>query len=809
MRDLIYAVRALRRTPAFVAGTVLTLGLGLGALTALFAVVQAVLLAPVAVDQNRVVRIWKQDVERGGGNHPLSYPEFLSWRDSAQTFQHLAAINYGNVASLLTVTAGDQTATVGMTPVSSEFFAVVDGGPPLAGRWLQTTDDGAGEDLAAVASARLWRSIGNGDPSFVGRRLSLLGSARSVVVVGVAPDRLEYPLGTDLWMPIAALSRAGMLHSTIDNRQYWQFHLVGRMASGVSREMALAELTVLNRRTVAAFPADYRPMPVTVSPLLRTVVGDAEDILLFLLAAATLVLLIAGVNVGALMLMRASDRRRDLLVRIALGASSAKLFRHGLAESAILGSLSAVVGVAIALGLVRLVVFLGRDDVPRIERAGVDGTTLAVACAAAISWVLVVTTASTWRVARRGARSGIAHDRLGRHARPPRSLRMLAVVEIAVAVVVTIAAGLLLKSFVRLTAVDLGFNERNLAIMSVLLPRSNYPTAERRIAFHSALVEQLSALPGVHSASPAQTGPFTGGGLAAPLFFEGQTVDDAKTNPWASFEGVLPSFFETLGIPIIRGRAFDVSDRKGGQPVAIVSESIAQRYWPGQDPIGKQLRFESKDTEWITVVGVAGNTRYRDITTLELSVYFPAPQFFYFDPFTVAVRTSSDPGELISSIRRRITEEEPHATIVAPTTMETVVSGSLSRRRTALVVAGMFAVLAVLLAVVGVYGVVNYEVGSRVRELAVRSALGAEPRRLLAAVFGRTALLGAIGCATGTALALATTRGLEALLYEVRPLDSWTFAAAGAALLVLTLGAASLPARRAARVDPAAVLRME
>ena len=550
------------------------------------------LLAPVAVDQNRVVRIWKQDVERGGDNHPLAYHEFLSWRDDAKTFQHLAAINYGNVASLMTVGDGDRTATVGMTPVSSEFFAVVDGGPPLAGRWLQTTDDDAGVDLAAVASARLWRSIGNGDPAFVGRRLSLLGSARSVIVVGVAPDRLD-----TRWALICGCrSRRCRERECCIRRSTtgstWQFHLVGRMAPGVSREMALAELTVLNRRTVAEFPADYRPMPVTVAPLLRTVVGDAEDILLFLLAAAALVLLIAGVNVGALMLMRASDRRRDLLVRVALGASSAKLFRHGLAESAILGSLSAAVGVTIALGLVRLVVSLGRDDVPRIERAGVDGTTLAVACAVAISWVLLVATASTWRVARRGARSDIAHDRLGRHARPSRSLRTLVVVEIAVAVVVTISAGLLLKSFVRLSAVDLGFNERNLAVMSVLLPGSNYPTAERRIAFHSALTERLSALPGVVSASPVQTGPFTGGGLAAPFLFEGQTVDDARTNPWASFEGVLPSFFETLGIPVIRGRAFDAADRKGGQLVAIVSESIAQRYWPGQNPIGKHLRFE-------------------------------------------------------------------------------------------------------------------------------------------------------------------------------------------------------------------------
>lgn len=810
VHDLRYAIRTLRRSSFVAAITILTLALGIGGVTALFAIVNAVLLDPIVPDQDRVVRIWHHDVERGLPRAPISYPEFRAWREQARSFEGLAAIQYAD-ASSFPIIVDDQPSAVEVTPVSANFFAVLYGGAPRHGRWLEAADERAGAELAAVVSERFFRRAAGGDPAVVGSRLTF-GGARTALVVGVAPAEFEYPLGADIWVPIGRFfdGREGRF----DAAGHWlkHFELLGRLAPGVSWEQARAELAVIRHEFITPFPDDYRPMEIVIEPLLHTVVGNGGEVLLVLFAAAGLVFLIAGVNVGALLLMRASERRTELAVRVALGASHARLARQTLAEGVVLGVSGALGGLLIARVLLGIAQWLAPGSVPRIERATLDFGVLLFCGIAALLWLLAIGTVPVWSQRRIEAATGFGSCELVfRGVRGTRGLRLFTISEIAAAVVVAIGAGLLVQSFIHLQGIDRGFNSTNLAVFRLLLPESRYPDARTRLAFYERLLPHVIAVPGVMAASPVHLSPGTGiVGLSAPMLFEGQTPDEAATNPWGSWEPVTPSYFRTLGVPIVQGRSFSDADGRDTQPVAIVSEAVARRYWPNQNPLGKRLQFvRASQFPWATVVGVAADLRYRELTKNWLTVYFPAAQFFFFQPGSLVVRTASDPRALVPAIRQTIRSQEPHAALDSIETMDTLVARELSRPRTALTVAALFALMAVVLAAVGVYGVLSYEVRARGREIAVRSALGASPAQIFRAVLWRSVTLGGIGAVVGLVVALAVTRSLGSLLFQVEPADPPTFLAGAAALLGIVLIASYLPARRAADADPAAVLRTE
>jgi predicted permease len=383
------------------------------------------------------------------------------------------------------------------------------------------------------------------------------------------------------------------------------------------------------------------------------------------------------------------------------------------------------------------------------------------------------------------------------------------VVQIAAAVVVTIAGALLLRSFLRLEAIDRGFDPVNLSLVAVVTPEDRFPDRRARLALFDRLTRRLAGLPGVMSATSIHMGPGTGsGGLSARMLFEGQTPDEAKTNPYATFDSVMPSYFDTMGIPIVEGRPFSEADREGARRVVIVSQSVADRYWPGERAIGKTVRFEA-DAEPAEVVGVAREMRYRELTRTWLTVYFPAHEFFWFKPAALAVRTASAPAALVPSIRAALRVEEPTVAIAEVLGMPEALAAETSRQRTALAIIAFFAITATLLSAIGVYSVLGYEVGYRRRELAVRSALGADPARLFRAVVGRSAVLGIAGLAIGAAVALPATRALDSLLFEVDRADPVSFAASAGLMLIVTLVGASLPAIRAARTDPVSCLRSE
>jgi predicted permease len=810
MQDLTYALRGLRRSPLFAGMTLLTLSLGIGVVTALFAVVDAVILQPMADQQERVVRIWGNDVARGLDRVQVSYPEMKAWRDGGRSFEQMAAIQYAD-ASAVAIKVGDQSVPVQITPVSEGFFEVLSDAPPLYGRWIDSGDQATGADVVAVVSESFWRRLGGGDPGFVGRRLTRAGGAQSVRVIGVASAAIDYPLGTDLWMPLAAFyGPFSSSEKTFDSNAatFRQFHVLARLRPGVSLTQAQAELAVIDRNWLAQFPN----MPVTdveVAPLLEAVLGSSRQVLWFLFAAAGLVFVIAGVNVSALLLMRAAARAREVAVRLALGASRARLTRQTVIEGLVLGMLGGIGGVLVAQASLGVVSWLGPEEIPRIEQASIDLHVLAFSFGASLVWVLTFGTAPSWSRWVRGSAHALTQDFALRGARGTTALRVFTVAEVAAAVVVAVAAGLMVRSLMQLQAIDRGYDSSNMAVFRMLLPGSRYETARQRLTLFEQMVPKVASIPGVASVTPVHLGPGTGEtGLSAGLIFEGQTPEDARRNQWATWEPVMPSYFQTLGIPIVSGRAFTTADSPDAARVVIVSEAMARRYWPGEDPIGKRLKF-IRDMDWTTVIGVAGDSRYRELTKSWMTVYFPASQFFFFQPGSLIIRTTQAPEPLIPAIRQTILNADPDLAVSSIATMDELAAKELSRPRAALTVASLFALLAIILAGVGVYGVLSYDVSQRRQELAVRSALGASPSDVFRAVVWRSATMGAIGAAIGLAVAAMVTRALGALLYEVSPGDPAAFAAGAAALVAIVLAASLVPARRAAGTDPAKVLRSE
>ncbi len=808
MNDLLYAVRGLRRSPLFAGMTVLTLSLGVGVVTSLFAVIDAVILAPIAHDQERVVRIWGNDVERNLNQHALAYAEIKAFREHGRSLERIAAIQYAD-ASAVALTVDGQSIPVDIAPVSSQFFEVLTDSPPIYGRWITPADEVKGAESVVVVSERFWRRVGGADPSFVGRVLSRSGGTNSVRVIGIAPASLDYPLGADLWMPLAAFY-GPFSFSTFeaDNPAMRQFHGIARLRPGVTVSQARAELDLVDDQYVAQ-NSILRATRIEAEPVLDAMLGNGRQILWFLFAAAGLVFIIAGVNVSALLLMRSSSRSREVAVRLALGASRARLLRQTVTESLLLGVIGALGGIALAKASLALVLWLGPGEIPRIEQATIDFRVLGFTLIASLVWVVTFGTAPSWSRRARQSNTGLSPEFTVRGPRSTAALRIFTVVEVAAAVVVAIAAGLLVRSLIQLQGIDRGYDSGNMAVFRLLLPDARYQTARERLTFYERLIPAIAAIPGVSAASPVHLGPGTGAtGLSAGMIFEGQTPEEARLNPWATWEPIMPMYFQTLGIPIISGRGFSDADGPNAAKVVIVSDAVAQRYWPGQNPIGKRVRF-IRDMDWTTVIGVAADTRYRELTRSWMTVYFPAPQFFFFNAGALIVRTTGSPEALVPAIQQTIRNQEPQLAIDSVTSMDELAARELSRPRTALTVASLFALLAVMLAGVGVYGVLSYDVSQRRQELAVRSALGASPSDVFKTVVWRSTTMGAIGAVIGLGIAAVATRSLGALLYEVSPGDPAAFALGGVALVIIVLAASYVPARRAAGTNPAIVLRAD
>lgn len=801
-QDVRYAIRTLLKSPGFSVVAALTLAVGIGSTTAMFAVVNGVLLRKLPVrEQDRVVVVWIEDRTSRFGHWPFSYGAFTALRDERGAFKTLAGVDY-NGAWSMPAEVGEVATTLGGGIVAGDFFGVL-GVQPLLGRVLSAKDDVVGGPHVLVISYGLWRRAFGGDPRVLGKTLRV--NSASYSIVGVMPEGFEYPRGSDFWTTLALVVpewERNPTQPTLD--------LVGRLRSGASPAQAVAEVNGMIQRFVPA-GRDWRAVLHSFSDV---IVGDVRPAILVLSAGALLVLVLASVNVGGLLLVRGEARAREFAIRSALGAGQPRVIRQLLTESLVLAGIGGLAGALLAVLAVKVFPAIAPPEIPRVNQLRIDATILTFAVTASLVAALLCGLAPARGVAKADFGQAL---RAGTQPVAGSPWRRFAVVgQIGLALLVVAGAGLLTRSLLLLSRVDMGFTTDGLLFVRPEIPLAKYSEVQQVRDLIDRLVVRLRALPGVVAVSPASHFPFSPiGAVNMHYSAEGQDGQAAAANPILDFAAAGPDYFRTLGLPIRRGRGFSAQDRAGSPLVVVVSEAIARHNWPGEDAIGKRLKFGAPDdTEaWRTVVGVAADTRYRDLLDSRASIYVPALQPPSPDgvwlPTILAIRSSSRGGDLLPSVRSSIKEIDPDVSVIDAATMTDLLAGKLVRPRFNAALLDVFAALALVLAVTGLYGVMGTHVSQRTREIGIRMALGADSVAVSRRVVWQGMQLAFAGVAAGLAAALVGTRLLRSLLFGVSPADPLTLVSATVLLLLAALVASYVPARRATRVDPMVALRHE
>jgi predicted permease len=803
LHDIRAGARALRRTPGFALTAVAILALGIGLSTAVFTVADALVLRPLPVrDQARVLMLTGATADGRTSHYPLGLQAARDFAVTSRTLGRVALVAYEG-ATPETVREGGRISRLRRALVSGDFFAVLDARPVL-GRTLRAEDDLWGTAPSLVLSHRAWQERFGGAPDVVGRRIVMHEDGATYTVVGVMPPGLDYPRGVDAWAPLLAVIPPR-------SHPYVAVDLLGRLAPGATAGGAVAELTRFFGRDDAS--AAERTLRGAATPLTDVVVGDTRPAVIAFSAASVLLLLITCVNVATLLLVRGLARSREVAIRTALGAARSKIVGQLLVEHALLAAAGGVLGVALAWAAVRGFVAYAPAGIPRLDQVRLNG--IAVAAATGITAVamllfglapaLLTSKVDAQQVLRTGTRQGG-----GRGAR--RATEALVAGQIALALVVLAAAGLVGRSLRNLERADLAFDAAPLLLAELALPANVYDTPAKQLALLDRLLPAVAAIPGVRAVSPVVAAPFSGAsGWDGRLASEGQSDEEQAGNPMLNMELVTPSYFAALGVPILRGRRFSESDRDGAPPVVMLSESASRRYWPGADPLGRRLTMGRGSTaRAFTVVGIVPDTRYRDLREARPSIYFPLGQsFFPFAPTTLAVRASGPPAQLTPALRRVLAEVAPDVALASAAPFDALMAEPLAQPRLDALLLAVFAAAAVTLAAVGLFGVMATMVRQRSRELGIRMALGATSSSVGRLVIRRAMLLAAIGAALGLAGASATNYLVAALLYEVTPTDLPTLAAVTGLLLVVAALASLIPARAGTRIDPGVALRSE
>ncbi len=792
-RDLLYAIRNLARNPGLFAVAALTLALGIGANTAMFSVIHAVLLRPLPYGEpGRLVTIRAQIPSMNVRGAFVEYNTFVEWwRARSRSFESMAAFTPASA----NLTSGEQPQRIRMLRVSGNYFAVI-GMRPALGRDFLSEEDQPGAPRVAILSDGLWMQRFGGDRGVLGRGIVLDGE--SYTVVGVLPA--AYALSPEeLFTPIA--------HSGARDRTMPTVGAYGRLKPGVTVQAARAEIGGLCRGWVKQYPYP-KDWGALVLPLRDYLVRDVRASVLVLGAAVALVLLIACANVANLLLARAGAREREIAIRTALGANRNRIVRQLLTESAVLGAIAAAIGLLLAWGLARALVAI-ELPFPLLRDVSLDLPVLGFTVAATLITTLLFGLAPAFAAAHTGLVENLKEGGRGsgESLRRTRFRSALVVAEVALSLLLVIGATLTVRSLARLLAVDPGFKPERVLTAGVTLPESGYREPERRLNFFRAVLERLAAAPAVNSAGMVSHLPFGGVKAGTDVVAEGAPPPRPGDQNIAFLRSIDPGYFRTLQVKLLRGRWFTPRDPEG-PPVAIINETLARLLWPRQDPLGR--RFGSlRSTARLTVVGVTADIRNTSLAEE------PDPE--YFVPYTqtpamtmsLVVRTPLDPMRLASTIRAAVRELDKDVPISEVAPLETSISRSTMVRRFSVSLLGAFALIALLLAAVGIYGVISYSVTRRTPEIGVRMALGAARGRIAAMVVGRAVMLGAIGVAIGLAASAALTRLLRSMLFGVSATDPAVFAAAAVFLLVIAALAAYIPARRAAAVDPLIALRHE
>jgi putative ABC transport system permease protein len=819
LKDFRFALRQLVKQPGFTLIAVLVLALGIGANTAIFSVVNAVLLRPLPYPQSEQLVLLRERLLGPAGfeSGSVSYMNYLDWRAAQKSFTDLALARTEGVSlSASDATSPPEAARAGR--ITANYLSILKV-PPLIGRHLVESDDVPGAGKVALISERIWRKQFGSSPAVIGQRLNVDGVPREII--GVVSERVRFPRNCDVFLPLADL-RADQ--DFLSRANHDAFSCLGRLKSGATLKQAIAELDTIAADLSRRYPDSNTGRQISAKLLLEFSVGQYRYLLCVLLAAVGCVLLIACANVANLQLARGIARRKELAVRAALGASRWDLARQVLVESGVVALLGGVSAVLIAVWSLDAIHSLVPPNVPRFQETNIDGFVLVTTSIISVFAGLLVGIWPALRVSNTASMAAELHEEGARGssgAQRQRARAVLVVAQVALAVLLLAAAGLTLKSFWRSQQVPLGFNPRGVLTMSIALPSSRYNSSEKIVRFYDQLLERVRQLPGVNAAAICNNEPFDHHEWDSSFHITGAPADPPGQEPIGEMAIVSPDYFRSLGMPILRGRDFGPEDVKGRPGTVVIDELAAQKFFPGTDPIGKQIDdpvtigLPTANGVPLTIIGVVPHTRNsapgekEDTRNLPM-MYFSASQFARDEENLVArAKAGFNPHSLISPIKEQIAKLDRDQAVSDVATIEENIDDSLASQRLTMSLLGVFAGLALLLASIGLYGVMALIVTQRTREMGIRFALGASRADILRLVLGQGAILVGIGLAAGLVGAFFASRALRSVLYDVAPLDPAALVSALLTLSLVALIACFLPARRASLVDPIEALRME
>lgn len=810
--DLRYALRGLLRRPGFAAVAVVVVGLGIGAATAIFSMLDTLVIRALPYeDPERIVTIWESGEEAGVERGDVAPGDFFDWRRRATSFEAIAALDPYS----LDLTGGERPEVIFGARVTEGFFEAF-GTRALRGRTFAPDDFREGAGRVVMLSHSLWERRFGADPELVGRSLQLDGEPYTVV--GILPEAFDphlYPTvrAREAWIPLVPRGWEAQERGS----RWW--NVVARLGPGVSADRAQAEMDAISARLAEEHPDTNAGIRAVLVPLRDHLVGGARTALYVLQGAVVFLLLIACANLASLFLARGTEREGEFALRAALGAGRPRMLRQLLVESGVVALAGGVLGVTLAYWAVDLIATLGPVDVPRLDEVRVNGRVLVFAVALCGLTAIVAGLVPALHFSRPDLGASMKEGRTSTAGAARQRLRGgMVVAEVALSLVLVAGAGLLARSFVELLGVDPGFERENVGVAQVFRYVDDETPEERRAFFRWA-IERIEAIPGVRSAAAVSAFPFIEANIDIQQSFRvaGRPAPRPGVAPNAFVAVATPDYFRTMGIPLLDGRGLEPTDDADAPPVAVVTEALARRQWPGESPVGQRVRFvddqdsdrRADDARWIEIVGVVGHVRHDGLDRDPRPELFLPHEQTSMGSMTFVARTDRDPAVLLEPMRQAIWALDPLQTVYRSATLDELVSNSVAGRRFNLWLLGSFAAIALILAAVGIYGVVSYSARARAHEFGVRMALGARARDVVREAMARGIRLAVVGVGLGLVGALGLTRALRGLLYGVSAVDPLTFAAVALLLLAVTLGATWLPARRATRVDPALSLRAE
>jgi putative ABC transport system permease protein len=798
-QDVRYGLRMLFKQPGFTAVAVIALGLGIGANTAIFSVVNSVLVRPLPfANADRIVVIWESS--QNSFREPVAAANFLDWKSQNTVFEQIAVFREDN----FNITGTDRPEQLPGCRANANLFQVL-GAQPLMGRTFRDEDN---DPPSVVISKGLWERLFASDPNIIGRKLVVNNEPLSISAV--MPAGFDFPEGNNLWVRSRYRVPENPLNLNQDpsaDRGHQYMRAIALLKPGVTLEQAQSEMSAIGSRLEQQYPTDNMGRGVSLLSLREEEVGEVRPILLVLFGAVGFVLLIVCANVANLLMARAATRQKEIAIRSALGASRWRIARQLLTESVMLAVAGGGAGLLVALWGISPLVALIPADIHGLQNIGVDARvlafTMAVSLLTGVAFGLFPALQASKTDLNESLKEGGRGSTGGRRGSTIRAA--LIVSEIALSLVLLIGAGLMIKSFVRLQQVDLGFATENVLTMRLTLPQSKYPAKRDQARFFQQALQRVQAAPGVESAAAISRLPLTPGNSSRGIVIEGRPVADSQNTPSADYRVISSDYFSTMSIPVLRGRAFTERDDAEAAGVAIINDTAARRYWPDEEPVGKRLQVEGE--EWLEVVGVVGDVKHLGQDSKSRpEVYVPYLKKPW--PFmTIVARGPQNVAALGETLREAVLAVDRDQPVYSVSTVEQLVSRSVARRRSNMLLLGIFAAVAMVIAAVGIYGVMSYSITQRKHEIGIRIALGASRRAILKMVLGYGLALALAGVAAGAVAALMLTRLIESLLFGVSATDPATFALISLTLMGVALAACAVPARRAMKVDPMIALR--